>query len=1125
MNDPGPGDRALPDQKAREQALIPTRSFIVQAPAGSGKTGLLVRRILKLLGVVEKPEEILAITFTRKATAEMRKRVIDALHNAHTGKAFAAHEQDMEIHARAVLARDKEKQWQLLQQPQRLRIQTIDSLCAELVRKMPWSTRFGGIPQIETDLETLYTQTAQSLIEKIDTPSLQAALSTLLIFSNGDLQILKRQLAGMLYQREAFLRLILGYKALDSREDIEQHWLAIFEKSIEALDQAFGPGVSEELLELARYAEQHRAESVMPLTEEQLDALYHASRHPGLNIRALRWKLIDLMLCTAKGTFRKSVNKNNGFPTNDATKNRLQEILADLQDDTKAQAIFEQFRLLPDPQINDSEWARLQAMKTVIPALAQELYVIMSEHNCADYDELSQRAINALGDPDNPSDLALIQDYRLKHILMDEFQDTSPAQLRLLERLTAGWQSDDNGRSLFLVGDPMQSIYGFRGADVRVFLKVRDSGINDIRPQSLELMVNFRSSPDIVNWVNKTMRPVFPQKDEPALARVKYSASTAHQPFSGSINTHLCIAENTQSAADYRYSEAQQILKHICALQKQHPEDSIAVLARKRSPLTALAESLRASQIAFEAVDLETLDEQSIIQDLISLCGVILQPMDTLAWLAVLRAPWSGLSLKDLTLLRELNVAVIEVLKNDPPPDTISAAGRESLNRVSTVLLPLIEVGRRQELHQRVRRAWLALRGPACFERHELVHVEPFFEMLIALESEPYGLNRERLQQACKLHKSSAPANALKLMTFHKAKGLEFDHVILTGLAGKSGGDNRRRPLLYSAHLDETILVAPVSRADEPPPTKAGFIKQYHKSIEDQEAARLLYVALTRAKKQLFLFATLKRSTRGEPGKPQQGSLLYLLWPELQADFERPEFQSEASSNDRPVLENQDGPESIPLLSLASSLEPIKLPVDIQYLPHTHPAIQDEIEFSWAQEDARIVGLVIHQLLELADLTQLTAWQKEINQRAIYASLMRFGLISERIENAGRRVTHILQTISNDKRAHWLFDPHHQDIKCEWALSCAQNGQVSNYIIDRSFIDENGIRWIVDFKTSAHEGGNLQTFLDEEEQRYSEQLMQYASLAHILEPDREIRLGLYFPAIAQWREKKYTPPA
>ncbi|MCP4008505.1 MAG: UvrD-helicase domain-containing protein [Proteobacteria bacterium] len=1125
MSDPSPGDMVLPDQNAREQALLPTQSFIVQAPAGSGKTGLLVRRILKLLGAVEKPEEILAITFTRKATAEMRKRVIDALHNAYTGKAFEAHEQDMEIHARVALARDKEKQWQLLQQPQRLRIQTIDSLCAELVRKMPWSTRFGGVPQIETDLETLYTRAAQSLIEKIDTPSLQTALGTLLIFSNGDLQILKRQLAGMLYQREAILRLIFWYKALDSRKDIEQHWLAIFEQSIEALEQAFGPGLSEELLELTRYAEQHRVESAAPLTEEQIDALYHASRRPDLNIRALRWKLIDQMLCTTKGVFRKSVNKNDGFPTNDAAKTRMREILTDLQDDTRAQAIFKQFRRVPDPRISDSEWARLQAMKTIIPALAQELYVIMSEHNCADYDELSQRAINALGDPDNPSDLALIQDYRIKHILMDEFQDTSPAQLRLLERLTAGWQSDDSGRSLFLVGDPMQSIYGFRGADVRVFLKVRNSGINDIRPQSLELTVNFRSSPDIVNWVNKTMHPIFPQKDEPALARVKYSASTAHQSCYGSINTHLCIAENTQNAADYRYSEAQQILKHIRALQEQHPEDSIAVLARKRSPLTALAECLRASQTAFEAVDLETLDEQSIIQDLISLCGIFLQPMDTLSWLAVLRAPWNGLSLKDLTLLRELNMAVVEVLKNDLLPETISVAGREALSRAQAVLLPLIEVGRRQELHQRVRRAWLALRGPACFGKHELVHVEPFFEMLIALESEPNGLSRERLHQACKQHKSSAPANTLKLMTFHKAKGLEFDHVILTGLAGKSGGDNRRQPLLYSAHSGETILVAPGSRADELPPTKAGFIKQHHKSIEDEEAARLLYVALTRAKKQLFLFATLKRNTGGEPGTPQQGSLLHLLWPELQADFERPEFQTEASGNDRPALEYPDNPKSVPLLSLASPLEPVQLPADIQYLPHSYPVNQDEIEFSWAQEDARIVGLVIHQLLELADLTQLTAWQKEINQHAINTSLIRFGLISERIENAGRRVTRILQTISNDKRAHWLFDPRHQDIKREWALSCALNGHVSNYVIDRSFVDENDIRWIIDFKTSAHEGGNLQSFLDEEEQRYSEQLMQYGSLAHVLEPDREIRLGLYFPAIAQWRERKYTPPA
>ncbi len=1108
----------LIDQSDRDQALNPASSYIVQAPAGSGKTGLLVRRILRLLCVVEKPEEILAITFTRKATAEMRKRVIDALVKAHAGTEFDAHEKDMIPHAQAVLARDKEKQWQLLQQPQRLKIQTIDSLCAELVRKMPWSTRFGGMPQIETDQEALYTLAAQKLIEKIDNSALQSAITTLAVFCNGDLQVLNARLAGMLYQRETFLQLIFAHQALDSREHIEQQWLTICETSVDALDQAFGTLLSDELLELVQYAQQHPSEKTVPLSDEQLDALYQAPRQADLNARILRWKLIENMLCTAKGIFRKSVNIHDGFPKNDETKRRIKQILEDLREETQILVLFQTFRLLPAPELDDAEWSYLLAIKTVLPALAQELYVIMSEQNCADYDELSQRAINALGSPDNPSDLALIQDYRIKHILMDEFQDTSPAQMRLLEHLTAGWQADDKGRSLFLVGDPMQSIYGFREADVRVFLRVRDEGINDIRPHSLELKVNFRSSPDIINWVNKTMRPVFPPFDEPALARVKYSPSTAEHTFNGTINTHLCVAGATQNAPDYRYAEAQQMLKRIHDIRNNNPDDSIAVLARKRAPLTALAECLRVSQIDFEAVDLETLDKQSIVQDLINLCCIFIQPMDTLAWLAVLRAPWCGLGLKDLTRLREQNQAVLTVLKQDPPLVELSREGALALCRMCAVLLPIVEFGQRKPLKQRVRRAWLALRGPACFQTHQLDHVEPFFQMLNELESEAGSLSREQLQLACAQYKSPAPANTLKLMTFHKAKGLEFDHVFLTGLAGKSGGDNRRQPLLYSARINNLSLVAPAPGANEIEASKAGFIKHYKKSIEEEEAARLLYVALTRAKKQLFLFATLKRNSQGVLGAPQQGSLLHLLWPGLKVEFERPEFQTDATDSARFDEKTLESPNHLPLSHLPELLPPLKLPIDIPVPPEPDPVVKDQPEFSWAREDARIIGLVIHHLLEFTNLPRLKSWQKDIDRGAIRTSLLHFGLSTDRTENACTRVVNILQQSAVDARAHWLFDPNNRDVNSEWALSCALDGQVFNFVIDRSFIDKNEVRWIIDFKTSTHEGSGLQSFLDEEELRYAPQLKQYASLVQHLEPDREIRLGLYFPALAEWRE-------
>jgi ATP-dependent helicase/nuclease subunit A len=131
------------DQRERAQTLDTQQSFLVQAPAGSGKTELLTRRLLKLLAEVDEPEEILAITFTIAATAEMRARVLKALHGAENP---ASSDQDLEVAglASAALANDKARGWNLLQQPQRLSILTIDAVCLTIAHETPLLSRLGG---------------------------------------------------------------------------------------------------------------------------------------------------------------------------------------------------------------------------------------------------------------------------------------------------------------------------------------------------------------------------------------------------------------------------------------------------------------------------------------------------------------------------------------------------------------------------------------------------------------------------------------------------------------------------------------------------------------------------------------------------------------------------------------------------------------------------------------------------------------------------------------------------------------------------------------------------------------------------------------------------------------------
>ena len=203
------------DQETRARVLNPERSFIVQAPAGSGKTELLVRRYLGLLAVVEAPEEIVAITFTRKAAAEMRKRIIDALKpvedtgNTHADSPDASTQIRRKL-AGAALARSQELNWQLTQNPARIRIMTIDSFCTGLTQQMPLLSELGGQPEIIEDAGDLYREAAADTLKQLDEDeppegsrnSGSAAVETLLAHLDNNLPQARDMLVEMLRKRD-----------------------------------------------------------------------------------------------------------------------------------------------------------------------------------------------------------------------------------------------------------------------------------------------------------------------------------------------------------------------------------------------------------------------------------------------------------------------------------------------------------------------------------------------------------------------------------------------------------------------------------------------------------------------------------------------------------------------------------------------------------------------------------------------------------------------------------------------------------------------------------------------------------------------------------------------------------
>jgi len=157
------------DLDQRQKALDTEKSFLVQAPAGSGKTELLIQRYLRLLSRVNYPEQIVSMTFTRKAAEEMKKRILEALKNAENQKEpESPHKRETWEHARRALQRDRDKNWRILKNPNQLKILTIDSFCAGLIRQMPIVSCGGGALDIMENAYVLYKQASKRILQMVE---------------------------------------------------------------------------------------------------------------------------------------------------------------------------------------------------------------------------------------------------------------------------------------------------------------------------------------------------------------------------------------------------------------------------------------------------------------------------------------------------------------------------------------------------------------------------------------------------------------------------------------------------------------------------------------------------------------------------------------------------------------------------------------------------------------------------------------------------------------------------------------------------------------------------------------------------------------------------------------------
>lgn len=1119
-------DLLTADHQARADAVDVTRSFIVQAPAGSGKTELLIQRYLFLLATVSEPEEVVAITFTNKAAAEMRHRVAHALERAADGgTGDAEHEQRTLSAAARILQRDRKYNWRLRESPRRMRIMTMDAFCASVTRMLPVSSHLGGSMSTVADaqMKRLYSEAAIATLDWLPLGDARAAkLERVLRHLDNNVGDYVSYLAKMLAKRDQWIP-FTGPGATDNADQVRAALEATIDDQVRAhlhiVRKVFCELGTQQHRELLRYAGKNLQEKSG--AEHALAELDVVAWPEATSDNVDLWRAIASVLLKLDGDIRVSVDVRSGFPAkDDGEKTAFKEWLLVLQEQRGLKEQLATVQLLPDATYRDEQWQVMLALFDVLPLAVAELQRLFAERGVNDHVEVAQAASKALGNADEPGELSMLLDYRISHLLVDEMQDTSISQYQLLSKLTAGWEPGD-GRTLFCVGDPMQSVYRFRDAEVGQFIAARKHGIGTLNLDSLILRQNFRSGAELVAWFNTTFERVLPREDDVATGAISYSPSVPVESRAGEgiVEIHPLIDAGMEEEAACSASVIESCLR-------KNSDHNVAVLVRSRSQLPKLLDILRRKNISCQAIEIDRLTDLPEVIDLLALTRALCHEGDRIAWLAMLRAPWVGLSWSDIHALvkNDSRSTVSELCSDGERLLALSPDGRSRLQRFLQSLEPFVVAHGTRSLRERIERAWLTFGGPACLQSPEQVeNAYRYLDVIGKLELGGTIQDIATLEQQLDEERVSSHGDEhtrVQVMTMHKAKGLQFDHVVLHGLGRTTGGSNKDVLAWLPVTAEDGasgMIISPLGprTAVEKDPLHR-FIEQSARDSDRLELDRLLYVACTRAIHSLHLVGSVGTRKKGaELGAPFRESLLYRLWPLVEQHYEAA-FAAGAGEDTAAVFETDEP------VFMAAEIRRMEQPWKVPSIPEPPPAVvvrptsdAREVDYYWVGSAARHAGTIVHRWLQKMADGSLANDGLPADLDAVSGRWARsLGVPDNDLEGVLDRVRLAVESALNDEQGRWLLSGAGYS---ELRLGGVHDGEVVNIVIDRVRVAEDGVHWLVDYKTSTHEGGNLSGFLEQEVARYLPQLRLYRAIYSGI-TDAELRTALYFPLLQKFIE-------
>jgi len=1097
------------------QAADPANNAIVKASAGVGKTYLLVTRLLRLLMQDVRPDSILAITFTRKAAAEMKSRLFDRLYSLAIGSDLSV-KKELEAIGIKPTGADIEKAQglyeDLLRSEYQVKTSTFHAFCQEILRKFPLEANVPPGFELLDDEATYRLSAWEALYDQATkSPEDETSIALEQLYDlTGSLHSTHQALDSFLNQRSDWwaytkhqsdpisfaIEQLQNQLEIDAEENPHQSF--------------FNSQREEELTRLAKLIATHDTKTNLKLADTLVDVLIsnvftEKSDDDFLIQKALA--TLNKLFFDSKGDVR--IQKENKARLKKLGEEGEQEFLLLFSTLSRYFVSFnEQLAKHYNLKLSSAWYA---AGHTLIAAYQH----IKLEQRLLDFTDLEWKTYELLNHSDNNLWVQYKLDQRIDHFLIDEFQDTNPTQWRLIYPLLQEFvQESDRRRSVFIVGDEKQSIYSFRRADPKLLSTASDWLVDSLGANIYPMDKSRRSSPPIMDLVNafflntkqlpgfqthSTFLETIPGKVEllPLIEKQKDGGEAIY--FRNPLKQPLIDADNPyfregELIAETIKSTLSEIAIHEGGKIRKANYSDVMILVRSRKHVNDYESALRKANIPYQSNNKGTLFECQEVQDLVALLDVLYAPYNNLALATVLRSPIFQCTNEDLMLIAGESHGtnwfekLLAICNQNHCTNSLKNAANKLENwRESIGILPMHDLLNTIFHDGNIIEQYLAT-VPQHFQMRVRANLQHFLSLALEMDSGRYpSLGRfiAKLHHLMQNDESpdEAPNNndqgAVRILTIHASKGLEAPIVFLADCADKKSGNKTSYSALVQWPESEEIPTDFVLC-----PTKANhcdYIKSVLNIDEKKSAiedANLLYVALTRARQVLYVSG----SSSNIDGNNGWYELLEKYWSEIQypntfntANIANSQISTESKEQEEKPLRG----EIIPLFE-SDALLPKEIETD--------------------DTDSLQRGVIIHRALEL--LSQNQAQHEQVitqlsNEFKINPDDPEFIELFYEANNV----------IQNPKFADYFSPENYLHAYNEIRFQTHIESSISQGIIDRLIIDNNEQITILDYKTHHQ----LETTeLAAVAHNYNTQMKRYRAAAEKLWPKYKIRTVILF---------------